>query len=135
MVNKGVPLARQTHWNLENLRGAITLGSQTVKSLELINGAAAIGVLTFYGNVATRNSPNPINPDFVRFGLLSFALGVALSILTAICAYISQLIAATQEPSDLEVNWRLGALAAGIGSAGLFVLGVMFTALAFLNRR
>ena len=131
MVNKGVPLERQTDWNVENLKGAITLGGQTIKSLELVNGAAAIGILTFYGDVATRGTPNAINVDCLRFGLLSFAFGVALSILTAICAYISQLIAATQEPTDLEINWRLGALVAGIGSALLFVLGVALTAFAF----
>ena len=37
-------------WQLENLKGAIALADSTIKSLILVNGAAAAGLLTFMGN-------------------------------------------------------------------------------------
>jgi hypothetical protein len=127
----GVPANRQTQWNLENLKGAIALGGQAVKSLELVNGGAAIGLLTFYGNAAAKNPQTSIDVWWLKLALVSFAMGVALAVLTSILAYISQLISATENPSDAEVNWRLGALTAGISSAITFVLGVIFVAVAF----
>jgi hypothetical protein len=131
MKNDGVPLHHQTPWNLENLRGAINLGGQAIKSLEIVNGAAAIGVLTFYGNAAEKAVGRAIDLGWLRAGLIAFAGGVALSIITSICAYISQILAATRQPSLGEIRWRIVALVFGIGSAAMFVSGVVFVAIAF----
>ena len=130
MNTGGVPLQHQTNWNLENLKGAILLGSQAIKSLELVNGAAAVGVLTFYGNYAAKGGTG-IDPRFLKWGLVAFAIGVAFAILTAICGYLSQLIAAVFPPPNAEGHWRVGALVAGVCSAFCFVGGVVFVALAF----
>jgi hypothetical protein len=67
---------------IENLRGAISLGENTIKLLVLVNGGAVIAVLTFYGNVLTRN-PEPIafNKGALTTALLSYGVGVFLAVL------------------------------------------------------
>lgn len=122
-----------SEWQTENLRGAINIGAQTIKSLELINGGAVIAVLTFYGNVLS-SSPGEIDIDrsWLTPALLNFASGVAWAVLCSILAYLSQLFSATKPAwSRTEQVLRGGAVLAGLVSAGLFVLGVYGCAMAF----
>lgn len=126
-----------SEWQTENLKGAIQLGGQTVKSLELVNGAAAIAVLTFYGNLISKGASSSncekatatvagLDSAALKCALTSFALGVASAVLCSILGYVSQLVAATQTDAvKMEINIRLFAVGFGIVSAGLFVLGIV----------
>jgi hypothetical protein len=83
---------------LQNLKSAIRIGQQTLKSLELVNGGAIIAILTFYGNVVKDGSRVPIDLQLLTWGLKAFSGGLVAAVLAAICAYLSQLGEATSEP-------------------------------------
>lgn len=120
-------------WQTENLKGAINLGAQTIKSLELVNGGAVLALLTFYGNVAV-GAPAAVDIDrsWLTPALLNFASGVVWAVLCSILAYLSQLFSATKPTwGRTEQVLRAGAILAGLVSAGLFVLGVYDCAMAF----
>jgi hypothetical protein len=117
----------------ENLRGAISLGADAIKSLILVNGGAVLALLTFYGNVIAR-SPIPVALDksWLAPALCNFASGVAWAIGASICAYLSQLITATMpERRNAEMGVRTTAVLAGLISTGLFVYGVYQAARSF----
>ena len=127
---KGVPLEHQTPWNLENLKGAISLGGQTVKSLELVNGGAAIGILSFYGNIALSCYP-VADPHMVAEGLKAFGGGVALATFCGIFGYVSQVRAAVGPIGYAEIVLRGLAVAVGTLSAVAFVTGLFDVGLSF----
>lgn len=117
----------------ENLRGAISLGADAIKSLILVNGGAVLALLTFYGNVLAR-FPNQgaIDKSWLAPALCNFASGVAWAVASSILAYVSQLITATMhERVRTEIAMRGVAIAAGLISTGLFVLGVYQAAKSF----
>jgi hypothetical protein len=121
----------QVNWQIENLRGTIDLAKQSLKSLELLNGGAAIALLTFYGNVLSRsNATIPFDKAEVARGLLSFGIGLGCGLLATILAYVSQLIAATTQ-SKSEVHVRIGAILFGLASAVAFILGTLYSASSF----
>lgn len=115
-----------------NLQGAIDLGKATINSLILVNGAAAGGLLTFYGNATAKGSPVP-HPGALTASLILFGFGVFAAVCCSICAYISQLaVGSFTGPKHLENPVRYGAMAAGILSAMLFLLGVIAGACAIV---
>ena len=121
----------QVNWQIENLRGAIDLGKQALKSLELLNGGAVVALLTFYGNVLSRsNAPVPFDKAEVAKGLLCFGMGLGCALLATIFAYVSQLVAATTQ-SRCELHIRVGAVVFGFASAAAFVLGSLYSASSF----
>ncbi|MFI4949601.1 MAG: hypothetical protein ACHP7A_01015 [Caulobacterales bacterium] len=83
---------------VENLKGAIDLGKQVLKSLELVNGGAVIAILTFYGNVVKDGSRVPIDPSMLSSGLRWFAGGLVLAVAASCFAYLGQLTEATSAP-------------------------------------
>jgi hypothetical protein len=94
-----------------NLTGAIDLGKQVLKSLELANGGAVIAILTFYGNVVKDGARTPIDPSLLALGLYWFAAGLALAITAASLAYLGQFIEATATPAVTGVNLQAEAQA------------------------
>lgn len=117
-------------WQRENLKGAIQLAAQTIKSLELANGGAAIALLTFYGNSISRGSAIRLSTAYLRVGLICFAAGLFLAVVCAIFAYFSQLGTAIGWRETTEVRLRLIAIGAAIASTALFASGVVSSALA-----
>jgi hypothetical protein len=117
-------------WQRENLKGAIQLASQTIKSLELANGGAAIALLTFYGNSISHGTALKLSLLYLRVGLICFAAGLFLAVVCAIFAYFSQLGTAIRWREATEVRLRLIAIGAGVVSALLFASGVVSSALA-----
>lgn len=115
---------------VQNLRGAIELGQQVLKSLELANGGAVIAILTFYGNAVKGGSEAAIDPVWLTRALGAFATGLVIAILAAAFAYLSQLIAATGEPGEVGTDatkehadrrkaehWSIALRAIAIGAA------------------
>jgi hypothetical protein len=118
-------------WQRENLKGAIYLGAQTLKSLELINGGATIGILTFYGNVLARGELNLIDRATITYALWCFGAGVACAAIASGLGYISQLILAHFPEKIVDVVIRCMAIAFGFASITLFCLGVFFAGISF----
>jgi hypothetical protein len=126
---------------------AILASSLTLRTLVIINGGAAISVLTFLGGVASKEKI-----DFDRVGVVAstlkwFAFGVALAVAGMSLSYLTHFamtgIASTQVKSwdhpfvvdgPKTGRWRVanqflhvGAILAAIGSLALFLTG-MFAA-------
>lgn len=113
---------------VENLKGAISLGTEALKSLILINGAAAIALLTFCANTARL----PDNKVALYASLISFAVGVGLSMSAFIAAYLAQLDVATTGGGKREVTVRWWAIGFGIAATVAFFVGVGTAALALI---
>ena len=118
-------------WRLENLKGAIQLADLTIKSLLLVNGGAAAGLLTFYGNIADKHPTHPaVDANQLSNVMFNFALGVATALASAILAYCAQRAAATTNSGKLELAFAIPAMLAACGSAAFFFVGVTQGAMA-----
>ncbi|HEV2533505.1 hypothetical protein [Phenylobacterium sp.] len=133
--------------DVENLKGAIALGQQVLKSLELANGGAVVAILTFYGNLAKTSQPAAIDRAWIGRALIVFAVGLALALGAAACAYLGQVTVATAEPDGplslaernayIAPKHRLSnrllkaAVVVALASLLAFVLGAAFSAVAF----
>jgi hypothetical protein len=128
-------------------KSTIDTSSLTLRTLVIINGGAAIAVLTFLGGIASKDKV-----DFGQVGLVAgtikwFAFGVALSVFGMALAYLTNYAIAGVANSLLN-NWEhpylsdgpktklwrranrifhVAAIFASIGSLVLFLIG-MFTA-------
>ena len=133
-----------TDVDIQNLKGAIKLGQQTLKSLEFANGGAVVAILSFYGNVASRSGYVPIDRAEISRALVVFASGLAVALVAAVLAYLGQLFVATSEPNSptdspdfrsrrLRHSNQLltAAIICALLSTGLFVTGVVCASHAF----
>lgn len=75
----------QEHQNLSQM--AVDMSAATIKGLLLINGAAAVAVLGFAGNLIESGL---VSPQAVAIPVIYFAWGVALAVLTFAAAYATQ---------------------------------------------
>jgi len=86
-------LAYQEHvhnWSLESFKQVIELGQSTLKSIMLINGDAAVALLTFLGNIPSKPRPGIGLHPFAN-SMLTFVLGVFLSAAAYALTYFSHL--------------------------------------------
>jgi hypothetical protein len=116
-----------------------------VKALILINGGAAISVLTFVGALATKDRISTSDLSIIAASLLWFALGLVTTALTACFAYLTN-YAAVGSAAAMQKTWEhpfivstptsrrwryaalvfhAVALACAIGSLVLFVKGML----------
>ena len=80
-----------SEWHLtETYKGLITLSIEGLKILALINGGAAVAVLTYLGNLASR-SPVPAHIPEIKPALYSYCGGLLATVLTFLVAYLTQL--------------------------------------------
>ena len=70
-----------TKWHWEE---GFKYANEAVKTLFIINGAAAVSILTFIGNTKAHYS-------YLIFAMICFALGAATSACVQTCAYLTQL--------------------------------------------
>lgn len=73
-----------------HLAEGIKLATEAIKMLFLLNGAAAISMITFIGNLKQRS-------ETLVFAMQLFALGAALSPLALVFGYLSQMYFGTGE--------------------------------------
>lgn len=125
----------------------VSASNLTLRTLVLINGGAAVGVLTFLGGVASKASV-----DFARVGDVAstikwFAFGVALAVAGMALAYLTH-YANSQHASSMMRTWEhpyvvdtekskvwrcmnlifhSGAILASITSLILFLIGMFST--------
>jgi hypothetical protein len=80
-----------SEWHLtETYKGLITLSVEALKMLALANGGAAVGVLTYLGNLAS-HSPTSVRLPEIRPALLCYSAGLVATVLAFIAAYLTQL--------------------------------------------
>jgi hypothetical protein len=106
-----------TPWQLENLKGAITLADGAIKSLILVNGGAAAGLLTFMGNTHVISSG-------LHRAMGMFSWGILAAILCALCAYLAQRVVAVGTTPKLEWSFTVPAMVLAVTSAALFGYGI-----------
>jgi hypothetical protein len=105
-------------WQLENLKGAIALADGVIKSLILVNGAAAVGLLTFMGNTQVISSG-------LRAAMGMFARGgVFAAIVCTIFAYLAQRTIAIGSGAKIEMALTIPGFLSTIISAALFGFGI-----------
>lgn len=120
-----------TNWHAqETYKSLISLSIEVLRAMILVNGGAALALLTFWGN--QRSAPNlPLT-----WPLRCFAIGVAAAVFAGIVGYLTQLqlynesvrISEGQQVSESHVGWlRLG-ISLAVLSVVLFVLGCTFAA-------
>jgi hypothetical protein len=116
--------------SIENLKGAIALGSQTLKSLEIINGGAVLAILTFYGSAVKDNGKVPFDKWELSQSLVIFAIGLTLAVAASCAAYIGQRIAATSQPDTvMDETARLGYVSTWTTVSTRTLLGAVVLAL------
>jgi hypothetical protein len=123
---------------IENLKGAISLGIETLKSITLLNGGAAVAVLTFYGNALKDAAHAPVDKLFLRLTLASFAAGTFFSVIAFVMAYLSQLFSGTAAAPGKhevhvrrEIRLRICAVISGLISISAFGGGLVSAIFAF----
>ena len=81
-------------------KGAIELSALTLRSLILANGAAAGGLLTFYGTLVAKNPSIILAPARVElaFALSCFGTGVGSATICALLAYFAERATAVTVP-------------------------------------
>jgi hypothetical protein len=72
----------------ETFKSLIALCVEVLKMLALANGGAAVACLTYLGNLASRSPPIfvPLKP-----ALVSFSVGLFVTVLAFLAAYVTQL--------------------------------------------
>lgn len=73
----------------ETYKSLITISVEALKTLALVNGGAAVAILAFLGNLASR-TPAVHLPN-MTWALVCFAGGLFLTVLAFIVAYLTQL--------------------------------------------
>jgi hypothetical protein len=110
-----------SEWHLtETYKGLITLSIEALKMLAIVNGGAAVAVLTYLGNLASR-SPVPAHVPTIKPALLWYCAGLAATVFAFIVAYLTQFRLYSEEialRSGARVRRRHGiGIALGCGLA------------------
>ncbi len=125
-----------------NLMEAFQLARQTIQSLMLVNGGAAVAILAFFGTLLSAAHPPTIHRGLVFAALLVFALGLVLGTITSLIGYRVQIRwGAEQQDDSFDLaafdrrtislnNW---AVVVGLCSLLAFVVGVTLAALALVS--
>jgi hypothetical protein len=77
------------------LTSAFEFSRDVIKALTLVNGGAALSLLTFYGNLSIKATSSIVAHDIKKvafLGLLSFAIGVLFAVVSGSLAYFTQLV-------------------------------------------
>jgi ABC-type Fe3+ transport system permease subunit len=119
---------------LQREKMAIDLGIHTLKYLVLINGGAAIGILTFYGNVLSKVNARDefhIDKGYITTALRCFGSGVLLAIMASGFAFVGASILAANSRTSPQLVMRSLTTIIGLGSGILFAVGLFFAAASF----
>jgi hypothetical protein len=107
----------------------VRFAEMTVRSLLILNGAAAISLLVFVGNAAARSGLPNLRPALIAFGA-----GAVLSVVTAAFFYVAQSSYAVSDGQDqsykLGQSFRYAAMACAVCGLLAFFAGVGMTATA-----
>lgn len=109
---------------LEMTRAVISFGQGAIRSLILINGGAAVAIMTFLGNFGGESNQSA---DLFAKSLLLFALGVAAAALVGGFAYVTQFLyeSSSGRLSKVGIGFHWAAVLLAILSITLFVVGLL----------
>jgi hypothetical protein len=126
------PAKGQWHWG-EGMKYAL----EGIKTLFILNGAAALAMLTFIGNTKTQSGP-------LVAAMVFFAVGAFMGAPTLWCAYLTQLnygnacMHIASDPShattwEVAVTWQNWTYIFAAGGLILFLGGVVTAACGLLR--
>ncbi|MBO6899585.1 MAG: hypothetical protein JJ868_19680 [Shimia sp.] len=109
---------------LEITKATISFSQAAIRSLVLINGGAAIAVMTFIGGYPSEQKAIVLA---LSGSLLYFSVGVALAAFVGGCAYVTQFLydGSTGKVSRWGVFFHILAVICAMISLTLFVLGLL----------
>lgn len=110
----------------------IKFADLTVRSLLLLNGGAALAVLTFAANSAKGSSGAVVSAQDLAPSILLFGSGAATSVATAAASYVAQL-SYTQDYKKVGNTFQVLAVIGGVASLVLFVAGMIVAARRFAS--
>jgi hypothetical protein len=112
-------------WHIEEtFKGLIALSIEALKALLLINGGAAVAVLAYLGNLASRSSS--VHLPNIKSALMWFAGGVLATALTFITAYFTQFQLYVEERARHSERHFRERHPIGIAVASLLVFAAAF---------
>jgi hypothetical protein len=74
----------------ETYKSLITLSVEALKMLALVNGGAAVALLTYLGNLVSHDSSGRVPLPRLTFSLEAYCGGLLLTVLAFVAAYLSQ---------------------------------------------
>ena len=93
-----LPQPPPREWHLtETYKGLLTLAVEGLKLLALVNGAAAVAVLTYLGSLVSHVSPGAAHPPNMIPAVACYCWGVFASTMALVLAYCTQLILYNEE--------------------------------------
>jgi hypothetical protein len=105
----------QWHWQEGN-----KYALEGIKTLVLLNGGAAVALLTFLGNKGIGQSVPSL-----AWTLVSFGLGTMLGASTFVCAYLAQLQYGARRHESASFWHHMGYVAVGVSMLS-FLVGLYF---------
>jgi hypothetical protein len=114
-------------WKLESFRTTMAFAQGAIKSGMLVNGAAAVALLAYLGNIKAQG--NATSPFVAALGF--FSGGVVAAALTFACSYVSQLFYTPGDNDASARRWHYSALSLLLFSFAFFSGGAVSSYLAF----
>jgi len=91
------------NWHLqETYKSLITISVECLKMLVVVNGGAAVAVLTYLGNLVGRSSPQ--HPIHITPAILCYCGGLLAAVLALMFSYLVQLRLYNEESA---VQWNV----------------------------
>ena len=81
-------MAIQDEHPVETFKSVITISLESMKLLALFNGGAAVALLAYLGNIASKNVPTPD----MRIPMLCYVAGLSACGLAFMLSYFTQLL-------------------------------------------
>jgi hypothetical protein len=121
--------------NLENFKAVIAAGQNTIRTMLLLNGGAAVALLAYIGHLDATGTTVADVPKFA-WCLLLFAVGSLCAALVSAATYLSQwLYGYTTKPKLLKAGFimNLVCIALGLASFVFFGWGMIAAHAAFIR--
>lgn len=109
---------------LELFKSALEAGQTALRFLVVINGGAAVALLAFLGNVASKDPSKvlTVSVQDVNQAMAIFVVGVGLAAASAAFRYLTQFAASSEwKKSAVTCNWM--AIIVGVASLAAFFFG------------
>jgi len=114
------------------MRGVIEFALAALKGIILINGAAAIAILAFLGNIWDPGHEGAnVVVSLIKPAMLSFVVGTTAGIVASASSYLSQMFFLEVKNKWLGACFRILAVLVAIGGIVAFGLGAVWAVDAF----
>jgi len=95
------------NWTNEAYKSAVSLLTEGLKTLALINGGAAIAVLTYLGNLVSRQTTVSAPLPNLRPALLWYCGGLLATAFSFLTGYLTQIRIGQEIQGEAKKNWPL----------------------------